>query len=104
MNIEEERKAFEAEVLKTMEPGFLRRWLVDGVEQYGLYECQYNFDIWLAAKTHAAEMAKPVATWYETMGDKFALVCSGDNERRLFESVAEAKVWAQANGYRVVDE
>lgn len=104
--IEEERKAFE-EHYKVAARG-----AYDEPDLYfkdGEFRCavtQRSFNIWLAAKEHAAEMAKPTCIVFETMADTFT-VQYFDNGRPTQESGFKNEVvaiqWAKNNGYRVIE-
>lgn len=94
MNIEEERKAFEAQekcntdmVNELYSPGVQNRWVG-----------------WLAAKAHAAEMAKPVIRIHETMGYKWGLYLPSHHRALEVKQTRElAEAWAKDNGYRVIE-
>lgn len=117
MNIEEERKAFEQKFKP--DPGV--KWSTENQWWYaidnswleGLHETVSYFKGWLAAKEHAAEMAKP------TVKIKVKPVCFSEStypfvvslfEGEVFNGVLEdfktetdAKEWAKRNGYRVIE-
>lgn len=107
MSIEEERKAFE-EHYKVAARG-----AYDEPDLYfkdGEFRCavtQRSFNTWLAAKAHAAEMAKPSCLVFETVADTFT-VQYFDNGRpiqeRGFMNKDGAEVWARNMGYRVAEE
>lgn len=114
MNIEDERKAFEAAIEnKRLYQNKLGRW---NGERYVFTKDEWThkplvqvlFETWLEAKAHVEEMANAYTVegspsdgycvWGEddfgniyTVGVKHA--CEGD-----------AKQWAKDNGYRVIDE
>jgi len=60
------------------------------------------WEVWQLAKAHAAEMAKPhcrvtkdgIGWWLYRFGE----ILAGP-----YKSAEDAKVWAQANGYRVIE-
>lgn len=92
MDIEEERKAFEAICQK----GRSENW-IDG-----------PFNIWLAAKRHAEEMAKQTVVINEShYGWSVSLTDNGTFNGVVKDEMAsaeEARVWATSNGYRVIEQ
>ena len=85
MNIEEERKAF------------VKACCNDNNIKKG-------FDVWLAAKAHAAEMAKPVIRIHETMGDEWGLYLPSHHRALEVKQTRELAIqWAKENGYRVIE-
>lgn len=86
MNIEEERKAFEQ--LCQDAHGFIT----------------YPWEVWLIAKQHAEEMAKPQCNIVCDFDGEFWLVSLKGREGPGFASAEEAEVWATSNGYRVIEE
>lgn len=89
MDIEEERKAFdiyEEEQLKK------DQWWMYGFDA---------FEVWLAAKVHAAEMAKPVRIASDYTDQWFAFQPSWKGP--VFASESDAIQWAKDNGYRVIE-
>lgn len=66
---------------------------------------QHGFTIWIAAKQHAVEMAKPVVQLHETMGDKWGLYLPSHHRAlEVKDNREQAEAWAKENGYRVVEE
>lgn len=112
MNIEEERKAFE---LNGFPSPLIAIWLTfaEGVyiplrEKQSIHSqkladhCNKLFPVWLAAKAHAAEMAKPTCEVYHlTTGWAVDPICRDHYEG--FASKEEAIQWAKDNGYRVIE-
>lgn len=108
MNIEEERKAFEANVLTT---GLFKSVTWNG-ERYafiggGLCMTQDYFEVWLKAKRHAVEMAKPTCVVFQTMANTYTVKYLDQGrpiEERGFKTEAEAIKWTKDFGYRVAEE
>lgn len=100
---EEERKAFEAAVETN---SFNAKWFLT---QYQGREAM--FELWLAAKKYAEEMAKPTVkiifstnpfTSYPYVVSLFeSKIFNGVLED--FRTATDAKVWANENGYRVIE-
>jgi hypothetical protein len=125
MNLEEERKAFEAAMVKVIADKAqamygdnvkrdsveeqARKYIANLDEEESLFSV--HFAMWCAAKAHAAEMAKPVArvslssvaNWIVyglcSHGGTFNGIIGKD-----FTNKAAAVTWAKASGYRVVEE
>ena len=89
INIEEERVAFEA-------------WLKSSFDYNEYDDKEYLFPVWLAAKEHAAEMAKPTSR-IEMRKEREWLVI-GNFFTTVFCTEKEAISHANANGYRVIEE
>lgn len=98
INIEEERVAFDYATPLDEYVTITNR------EYYDLYR-EHLFGIWLKAKEHAVEMAKPSLILTETMGDRWGLY-RPDCTRARHTELTKAKCiqWANANGYRVIEE
>lgn len=103
MDIEEERKAFQAALPENADWVFM-----DGKFAYGVI--QKRFDAWLAAKVHAKETAKPTV-YVRSLAEQNKLytfaVCLIENGvyngiLQVFQTEADAKEWAISNSYRVV--
>lgn len=103
MNLEEERKAFE----KAVENNSLNaKWFLT---QYRGKEAM--FELWLAAKAHAAEEAKPTVKIVPSTGAQASypyIVSLFEGEAfngvlEDFRTETEARAWATANGYRVIE-
>lgn len=103
MNIEEERKAFEADQLKRYPGVCLVRWPKVYRNQY----VEAAFQGWLAAKKHAEEMANPkvvIEQSFPKSADSWTVINSFGDPVDYFRTAEEARVWATSNGYRVVEE
>lgn len=104
MDIEEERKAFQAALPENAD------WIfMDG--KFAHIVIQKRFDAWLAAKAHALEMAKPTTVKIMTSSRESApypcIVSLFEGETfngvlEDFHTTEEASEWAISNGYRVV--
>lgn len=114
MNIEEERKAFEEAYLQNRMDYAVSKNLsieimrVRVLEMLGgdLYP-HTMFDIWLAAKKHAEEMAKPVCIiWEKKSSIHFPWKVDNYGAETVHHAATaeEARVWATSNGYRVIEE
>ena len=104
MNIEEERKAF----LENMKPKLIADFgcgcLAEGYDKdtFDHPGVQFTFEGWLAAKSHSEEMAKPHCRVTKD-GIGWWLYRFGEISAGPYKSAEDAKVWAQANGYRVIE-
>jgi hypothetical protein len=98
MNIEEERKAFEIDQVKRHPSCDLRRW----AEAYRSNIVEAAFQSWLAAKEHAAEMAKPTATVKQSIQTGW-WVYYDVYQRGEFKSKEAAEKWLNDRGYRVIE-
>jgi len=117
MNIEEERKAFEATLFPETGKPVACVSFVDGKYRYSDGReamTQDYFDVWLKAKAHAEEMAKPEVVIMRKgrsaapTGYPFN-VCLFEGETfngvlEDFRTREDAERWAKDNGYRVVSE
>lgn len=116
MNIEEERKAFEKfgfpsplipVWLKFTDGGYTPLPEKQSIHSQKLSDhCNKLFILWLGAKEHAAEMAKPECVVFETIGGNFTVQTydnKGTQNIRDFASQAGAIQWAKDNGYRVIE-
>lgn len=114
MNIEEERKAFEAAFLKNrmdyaqasgLSVEVMRQTVLRSIEQ-GLIP-KAMFEIWLAAKAHAEEMHKPKCTIEQMFPINVkiwnVIDSFGDRVAWSNESKEDAVQWAKENGYRVIE-
>jgi hypothetical protein len=123
MNIEEERKAFEATMIKVIADkahalygeGASRAVVEESARKHiaGLDEEEslfsVHFAMWLAAKAHAEEMAKPACNVWETMSNEWRACDAGEyrdilGERKHHATRAAAVAYAEQHGYRVVEE
>lgn len=110
MNIEEERKTFEAFWSKEMniEVMDLHRCEfpmvpVDFIQPYACHETQRGWLSWLAAKAHAAEMAKPVYT-PEPYNGGWGVQDLQHKYWHTLQTKAQAIEEAKEQGYRVIEE
>lgn len=99
MCAEEERDAFESYQYRQHPGCDLRRW----ADAYRSNIVEAAWQSWLAAKAHAAEMAKPTGRVSQgRMGDWWieydVYQCGG------FLTAYDAMDWLTSNGYRVVSE
>jgi len=113
MNIDEERKAFEAAFPLPEEVC----WQTYGSDGYfcpidfALGDMvQEKFDVWLAAKEHAKERAKPQATLVKYLRGTFVVSYWNDEPPACqchtgeFYTREEAITWAEEKGFRVVNK
>lgn len=103
MNIEEERKAFLIECASMFgnayypaDTGFANGEFFDPT-------VQRPFEVWLKAKAHAEEMAKPAVKIREYLPGNFSVWNSFDEWMGTADSREECETWFKANGYRVVE-
>lgn len=112
MNIDQEREAFKAALIARLTARSVRQYGEQSRERAHTAASRYiatcgyiesEFDIWIAAKEHAAEMLKPVVTIAETLGDEWG-VYRPDHDLPIERhgSKEDAIEWVIANGYRVV--
>ena len=109
MNIEEERKAF----LEAMKPKLIAAFgcgcLEEGYDKdtFNNENAQEFFECWLAAKEHAAEMAKGAVHvkkrphklhgWGVYVGNTYHMRLA------IGATKEDATQWAKDNGYRVIE-
>lgn len=106
MNIQEEQKAFEAEVVANkIAPCLFAKW--DGEKYVSSHSSkpymQALFEVWLAAKNHMLEMQKPETVVYQEHSSN-GVRWTSPSCCRSFKSEAEAVQWCKDKGYRVVEE
>lgn len=114
MDLEEERKAFEAEVKEATQYVArvdLYKWNNENKRYEYVAESnkrkplpQLLFEVWLAAKQHLLNSQKPKCEVFETMGGSFR-VTQHNTRNTLFltsESMGAALKWAEQNGYQRV--
>ena len=102
MDVEKERKAFETNQLKRYPGICLFRWPKVYRNQY----VEATFQGWLAAKEHAAEMAKPIADIRKRKDHHQWAVyipTSLTAEAFDFPHKQDAVAWAIERGYRVIE-
>ena len=115
MNIEEERKAF-VEILKPkLITDFGCGCLAEGHDKdtFDHPGVQFTFEGWLAAKEHAAEMAKPTVKvkpkCLNTEFSQYQWVVSLFEDETFngvledFITKEDAEAWARNCGYRVIE-
>lgn len=117
MNIEEERKEFEATMVKIIADKAqalygeavsraiveesARKHIANLDEEESLFSV--HFAMWLAAKEHAAEIKKPGCS-LEPSGSVWKLRISWHPEGyTLFRKEKNARAWAKEHGYRVIE-
>jgi hypothetical protein len=101
MNLEQERKAFEVFYEKEATSAYSEPDLGFKDGDYRCAIASRAFKVWLAAKAHAVEMAKPTCEVYHlTTGWAVDPICREHYEG--FASKEKAIEWAVENGYRVV--
>lgn len=103
MNIEEERKAFEASVLG----GTVFAAIKWNGSKYTFHDggscmTQDMFDVWLKAKAHAAEMAKPVYN-PEPYNGGWGVQDLQHKYWHTLQTKAQAIEEAKEQGYRVIE-